>query len=58
MIHIDVDECNATLDDCSEHATCMNVIGSFMCNCLNGFAGNGTVCTGMLFWICYVYNLK
>ena len=50
-VYIDIDECTMMLDDCSEHASCTNVIGSFACNCLDGFTGDGTVCTGLLFCI-------
>lgn len=45
---IDVDECLSEEDDCHEFANCTNTIGSFICNCSDGFEGNGTICTGIL----------
>ena len=51
MIQIlDVDECaNASTNDCSANATCENTVGSFVCTCNPGFAGNGKICTGIAF---------
>ena len=49
MLHtiLDVNEClNSTLNDCHEHASCNNTIGSFECFCNKGFNGNGTSCIG------------
>jgi len=36
------------LDNCHRetNATCTDIIGSFMCNCSQGFTGKGTYCTG------------
>ncbi len=36
------------MDNCSDYATCDNVPGSFVCSCLDGFAGDGVNCTGKL----------
>ena len=41
---IDVDECS-TENDCSENAICNNTIGSFVCQCLPAFEGDGKICT-------------
>jgi hypothetical protein len=38
----DVDEC--LLTPCHSNATCDNVVGSFNCTCVDGYAGNGTHC--------------
>jgi CUB/sushi domain-containing protein len=40
----DIDECAEELDTCSVLATCINTPGSFECECLPGFVGNGIVC--------------
>ena len=42
----DVNECNDGSHTCSPHATCSNQIGSFSCDCKDGFDGNGTYCEG------------
>ena len=43
-----MDECqNASLHDCSPNANCTNLDGTFACNCLPEFTGNGITCTGM-----------
>ncbi|XP_035665048.1 sushi, von Willebrand factor type A, EGF and pentraxin domain-containing protein 1-like, partial [Branchiostoma floridae] len=39
----DIDECTQNL--CHGLATCINTIGSFQCNCINGYLGNGLTCT-------------
>ena len=51
MIQIlDVDECAiASTNDCSANATCENTVGSFVCTCKLGFAGNGKTCAGIAF---------
>ena len=43
----DIDECsNKTLNDCDPLAVCTNTLGSYSCNCVNGFRGDGTSCEG------------
>ncbi len=32
-------------DRCHPNANCTNIPGSFMCNCITGFAGDGMNCT-------------
>lgn len=33
-------------DNCSLNANCINLIGSFKCQCRPGFQGDGYVCDG------------
>ena len=40
----DVDECENS--PCHSKANCTNTYTSFSCNCVLGFTGNGTICTG------------
>ena len=40
----DVDECVENLDNCDENADCTDVEDGFMCSCIEGYSGNGTVC--------------
>ena len=42
----DVDECDAGSNDCHAQAMCSNTDGSFTCTCNDGYAGNGTECSG------------
>ncbi|XP_073245796.1 uncharacterized protein [Porites lutea] len=41
---VDVDECLNKEDYCSKHAVCSNLLGSFSCQCKDGFKGNGFEC--------------
>ena len=43
---LDIDECLAMTDDCSEYAECVNTEGSFECVCKPGFTGDGITCDG------------
>lgn len=40
----DIDECLEGVDDCSASATCINVPGSFQCECETGYEGDGKTC--------------
>ena len=43
----DVDECCLGRDNCDpSSAACTNTIGSFECECLPGFTGDGVTCEG------------
>ena len=39
----DIDECNDQ-NDCDPNATCSNTEGSYSCDCLQGFYGDGKTC--------------
>ena len=43
---LDLDECTLHKDICHKNADCVNVIGSYKCQCVTGFNGNGFNCTG------------
>lgn len=44
---VDVDECDSSeLNECSPNAVCNNTEGSYICNCVRGFEGDGKNCTG------------
>ena len=45
-ISVDIDECLTDQDDCNSNATCANTPGSFVCACLEGFSGDGKICSG------------
>ena len=42
---LDINECFSNLlNECHEHATCVNSEGNYSCNCNSGYQGNGTFC--------------
>lgn len=43
----DIDECLLGLADCHYNAECINLPGSFNCECKGGYSGNGTACICM-----------
>ena len=43
---VDITECATNNGGCNLHATCTNTIGSYTCNCLAGYTGDGKVCHG------------
>ena len=42
----DIDECALGQGHCDPSVICMNTIGSFECECLPGFTGDGVTCEG------------
>ena len=42
----DIDECSLETDDCSNLTHCINTDGSYLCECIVGFTGEGGSCTG------------
>ncbi len=56
----DVHECDLQSDDCHQNAQCINTNGSFVCNCNDGYSGNGVVCesrsTRNFQFITFMYN--
>ena len=49
---VDIDECASNLDNCaSNSARCANLDGGYMCQCSEGYTGDGISCTGRLFYI-------
>ena len=44
----DTNECEDSEQRCAVNATCINVRGSYNCECKPGFQGNGSInCSGM-----------
>ena len=44
LVDIDTNECALDLDTCIENAVCTNTIGSYTCDCVDGYSGDGTSC--------------
>lgn len=42
----DIDECSSDDYPCSLNAHCTDTIGSFTCECGEGYSGNGFMCDG------------
>ena len=42
----DINECERELYDCNENASCINTPGSYQCECITKFTGDGFNCTG------------
>ena len=42
---IDIDECLTNNGGCGEQATCINTIGSYKCECNEGYSGDGISCS-------------
>ena len=43
---LDLNECEENLSTCGANAECVNLPGSYRCECRDGFTGDGTTCTG------------
>jgi len=43
---VDIIECDTDNGGCSSAATCTNIVGSFTCECLTGYTGDGFTCDG------------
>ena len=46
---LDIDECTNWSDLCHINATCINTVGSYDCECLSGFMGDGYDCLSKSF---------
>ena len=42
----DMNECLTKMDNCNENAECSDSVGSFLCACSAGYAGDGVTCNG------------
>ena len=41
MTCVDVNECTADMQQCDAQTSCMNLIGSYYCQCSDGYDGDG-----------------
>ena len=54
IFQLDMDECVEDTYDCDVNAVCENNIGSYFCECAEGWTGNGTICTGYVSVLLYL----
>ena len=45
-IFLELNECELNTDDCHDKAKCINGEGSYTCECIEGYKGDGFNCTG------------
>ena len=53
---IDINECEEDLDSCDNNARCIDTIGSYDCECYDGYEGDGFNCSSMSQWLCVMYG--
>ena len=46
VLQADIDECFFSYHTCNENASCINTNGSYLCECNEGYYGNGYTCIG------------
>lgn len=46
LIILDIDECITGNYSCSMYSKCTNTVGSYKCDCLGGYYGDGNTCKG------------
>ena len=44
-LYTDIDECSEDIHFCNNNNYCVNTIGSYRCQCNDGYRGNGTFCS-------------
>ena len=52
----DVDECAVDNGGCDQHANCTNSYGSFTCDCIEGYLGDGFNCSGRLTLLLEIFD--
>lgn len=68
-INLDIDECRVGVAICKANSVCRNTVGSYLCDCLDGYIWNGTLCEqqyiekigdlrGFVFIFISTYNLN
>ena len=44
LFFLDINECKSA-NPCDDNASCSNNVGSYVCQCNNGFVGDGKTCS-------------
>ena len=45
---VDIDECTTGVGVCHGETKCVNMPGTFVCRCREGYTGIGSTCTGII----------
>ena len=48
ILSSDINECEEMFDNCDSDAQCIDTIGSYNCECYDGYEGDGFNCSSML----------
>ena len=46
LLFTDINECIEGTDECDTNAACINIDGSYTCDCNDGYGGDGFTCEG------------
>ena len=46
FLSLDLNECDLDTHVCHDNATCTNTDGSYICECIDGYIGDGFNCSG------------
>ena len=57
LVISDVDECSVDIAACGTGSECVNLNGTFSCQCLVGFEKTGSNCTGLINSVKFTYIL-
>ena len=56
VVLTDDDECTGGEANCDRNAKCINTLGSYKCDCVPGYSGDGYTCRGLtLLFICSLF---
>ena len=47
VVLADDDECTSGEANCDRNAKCINTLGSYKCDCVPGYSGDGYTCRGL-----------
>ena len=47
VVLTDDDECTSGEANCDRNAKCINTLGSYKCDCVPGYSGDGYTCRGL-----------
>ena len=45
-VFLDIDECSTSAHNCTQNQQCVNMPGTFICECVSGYRFSGGTCKG------------